>query len=89
MYTFFDGCKPKQTCFNGVACGKDRGNEDCPLCSFEDCKQLARRKNTFAFAYRDLGDTNRFCWMCNEDEFKNRTARSGWGVYVRNSSTGK
>ena len=98
-YSFYRGCEPDYPCSDGVSCGNHHKDEQCNTgtetdikheteCSFKECNLHAKLRNSFAFAYRDRGKSNRYCWLCDENAFANPVSRSNWGIYVRDNSTG-
>ena len=93
-YHYADGCvNGDKHCKHGMKCGS--GSSLCGGCSYEECENLARRSNHFAFSYladTELAPSNeQGCRMCNQGEFKDRR-NSGpnalWGIYVKGPREG-
>ena len=66
-------------CTHGTACGYPV--YECVGCSFEQCRDRAISKNSYAFSYR--GTEKKWCYMCDKNQVKQPWFHADWGIYTK------
>ena len=80
-YSYMEGCEQGiENCSQSRKCGNTSA---CSPCTYEECKDLAKASNSFAFSYLGAGMTD--CMMCSENDLRTTitTHQSTWGIYAK------
>ena len=80
-YKLHSGCVKGISCSEGSKCGTI-SETACKECNFEQCKAIAEKSNSKAFAY---SGEKRLCRLCDESQFQIIQTNNikNWGLYVK------
>ena len=75
-YEHSGGCRDSPFCYNGQRCIAD---DECNNCTFGECIQLAKQKNSAGFSY----SAERKCKLCTNEKLDNLEEEKYWAVYSK------